>query len=155
MSEIHFLTDKEEKAIGDAISVVKKFGKYIENVNLTNEILRSNLDEAIKAGDVTNVQKVNLRIYEQAEKLGKTLRKNIKAKCDPECPCSKQEQDRCTIARAYWVADILCRVANGDEMGWEEAFFRLLHEMGHEEYFDFMRSMRFSHCCREGAEIYR
>lgn len=153
MSDTHILTDKETKAIADAISVIKKFGKYIERVNTTNWRLQDNLDKAIKAGDVTNEQKVNLRIYERAENLGRKLKANIRSKCNPKCECSKQKQENCEIARAYWIADLLCGVANGDSFGWEEAFHRLLHEVNREGYLNLIRNGRTSHCCEEGAEI--
>ena len=67
--ELHELTDKELKAIGDAVSTMKKFAKYIKDVNLDNYWLKKNLDESIKAGDVTNAQKVALRCHESAEKM--------------------------------------------------------------------------------------
>ena len=66
MSDTHILTDKETKAIADAISVIKKFGKYIERVNTTNWSLQDNLDKAIKAGDVTLNLRERCRIFSSA-----------------------------------------------------------------------------------------
>ena len=79
--EIHSLTDKEIKKIEEAASTVKKFARYIKDVNLDNYWLKKNLDESIKAGDVTNAQKCNLRSYESAEKLADEAGKKIREKC--------------------------------------------------------------------------
>ena len=59
--KLHDLTEKEIQKLDEAVSTVKKFAKYIKGVNLDNYWLNKNLEESIKAGDVTNAQKVHLR----------------------------------------------------------------------------------------------
>ena len=152
MAEIHILTDKEEKAIGNAISVIKKFGNYIRNVNLTNECLRRNLDESIKSGDVTNEQKCNLRIYERSVEMWNTLHQNLKRKCKTGCKCSEFEQENCICFEAFRISDLLYRVVHGEDIAWEEVFWRL-SQTTRKDYLNAIRNGKTSHCCREGENI--
>jgi hypothetical protein len=54
--DLHNLTDREIKKIDEAVSTVKRFAKYIKQVNINNFWLEKNLAESIKSGDVTNAQ---------------------------------------------------------------------------------------------------
>ena len=119
MSETHDLTDKEIKALQDAASTVKKFAKYISQVNTTNWHLRRNLEESIKAGDVTNAQKVNLSCYEGAEKLcGKWMEK-IREKCKAKgCKCENEKHDTCPLYQEFVIIDWMRGVAHGSGFDW-------------------------------------
>lgn len=123
--ESHELTDKEIKALDDAASLVKKFAKYIKSVNLDNKFLRENLDNAIKAGDVTNAQKVHLRCYDDAEKCHEDLLKEIKEKCrakKPDCNCSDDERENCPLYHEYTIAWWMRDVAHGSSFNWKTIF---------------------------------
>ena len=123
MSEIHNLTDKELKKLEEAVSIVKKFAKYIRDVNATNTLLQSNLDGAIKAGDVTNAQKVNLRCYERAEEQYHKLLDRIRAICQKkDCDCEDYKHENCMLYQEFIVATWMHDVANGSDFGWEWIF---------------------------------
>lgn len=126
MSEIHELTDKEIKAIDDAISVIKKFSKYIKSVNTDNACLRRNLDESIKAGDVTNAQKVRLRCNESAEHEFGYLYDSIKERCKAACPnekeCPEDKRKKCQIYNDFTLAMWMQDVANGSKIAWDAIF---------------------------------
>lgn len=123
MSEIHELTDKEVKAIGDAASTVRRFAKYIKQVNATNYHLRKNLDEAIKAGDVTNEQKVDLRCHETAEKECDRLMAMMREKCKAKgCKCTDEDKEKCDMYDEFVVADWMRGVANGSHFDWDIVF---------------------------------
>ena len=152
MSEIHNLTNKEIKAIKDAISVFKKFGNYIMDVKLTNLCLKRNLDEAIKAGDVTNEQKVNLRVYGATKKGLHNLRENIIETCKaakPGCQCTDEDQKTCPMWKAVRIAGLLQGVSDGNEFDSEEAFFRLFYQTDRKGYLDLVRNSKTYHIFRE------
>lgn len=122
--ELHELTDKEIKAIGDAVSTIKNFAKYIKGVNLDNYWLRKNLDEAVKAGDVTNAQKVALRCHESAEKLFEDSLSEIRMECmggkcpkhgdrDSACPDGCELQQKLVVLT--WMRDAF----HGDGQQWK------------------------------------
>ena len=122
MSEIHHLTDKEIKALADASSLIKKLTKYVEQVNTTNMLLERNLDERIKAGDVTNAQKVALRCAEDVERLYAETIKDIKAECEktnPGCKCEDDRHHGCPIFQKYIVASWMYGAARGQDFGWK------------------------------------
>lgn len=126
MPEIHELTEKEIKAIDDAVSVVKKFSKYIKSVNLDNACLRRNLDESIKAGDVTNEQKVNLRCHETAKSEAELLYSQIRAQCNEKCPnakeCPADKKRTCQLYQDFIVAEWMRDVAEGSRFAWDAIF---------------------------------
>lgn len=126
MEEIHELTDKEIKAIADAVSVIKKFACYIKSVNISNSLLKRNLDESIKAGDVTNAQKVKIRCNEAAEHEFGYLYDQLKAKCEAECPgvkeCPADKKGKCTIYNDFTIAQWMQDVANGSRWAWDILF---------------------------------
>ena len=122
MSEIHHLTDKEIKALADASSLIKKLTKYVEHVNTTNIFLERNLDERIKAGDVTNAQKVTLSCAEDVERLYAATLKDIKAECEktnPGCKCEESRHHGCQIYQKLVVARWMYDAARGGNFGWK------------------------------------
>ena len=122
MSEIHHLSDKEIKALSDACSLIKKLKKYVEQVNTTNILLERNLDERIKAGDVTNAQKVDLRCVEDVERLYAATLKDIKIECEktnPGCKCEGDRHLRCPIYQKFIVASWMHDAARGQDFGWK------------------------------------
>lgn len=122
MEDIHDLTEKEIKALADASSLIKKMSKYIERVNIENRCLRRNLEESIKAGDVTNAQKVALRCAEDVERLYEATLKEIKAECQstrPDCKCEDHKHNGCPIYQKFIVASWMHDAARGHEFGWK------------------------------------
>lgn len=122
MEKIHNLTNKEIKALADASSLIKKLTKYVEHVNTTNIFLERNLDERIKAGDVTNAQKVALSCAEDVEKLYEATLREIKEECDktnPGCKCEGDRQHGCLIYQKYIVASWMHDAARGQDFGWK------------------------------------
>ena len=127
MSEVHDLTDKEVKAIEDAASLIKKFSRYISNLNLTNRLLKRNLEESIKAGDVTNAQKVALRNIQDSEKCWEKLKDELYKECkgNPECQNKGWDKgcpDTCIFKQKHIVADWMRKVAHGDDYMWKLFF---------------------------------
>lgn len=122
MSEIHHLSDKEIKALSDACSLIKKLKKYVEQVNTTNIFLERNLDERIKAGDVTNAQKVALSCAEDVERFYAATLKDIKIECEktnPGCKCEGDRHLRCPIYQKFIVASWMHDAARGQDFGWK------------------------------------
>lgn len=122
MEKIHDLTEKEIKALADASSLIKKMSKYIERVNIDNRCLRRNLEESIKAGDVTNAQKVALRRAEEVERLYEATLKDIKAEClntRPDCKCEDYKHNGCPIYQKFIVASWMHDAARGNDFGWK------------------------------------
>ena len=122
MEKIHNLTDKEIKALADASSLIKKLTKYVEQVNTTNTFLEKNLDERIKAGDVTNAQKVALRCAEDVERQYAATLKDIKAEClntRPDCKCDEDNHNGCPIYQKFIVASWMHDAARGQDFGWK------------------------------------
>ena len=121
--EVHELTDKEIKAIGNAVSTVKKFAKYIKDVNLDNYWLRKNLDESIKAGDVTNAQKVDLRAISDAKQCFDNYLKELQEECRKgSCPINldhtKNCPDSCELKQKLIVLDWMRSAFRGNKMEW-------------------------------------
>ena len=122
MEKIHNLTDKEIKALADASSLIRKLTKYVEQVNTTNTFLEKNLDERIKAGDVTNSQKVALSCAEVVERLYAATIKDIKSECEktnPGCECEDYRHNGCPIYQKFIVASWMHDAARGQEFGWK------------------------------------
>lgn len=122
MEDIHDLTEKEIKALADASSLVKKMSKYIERVNIDNRCLRRNLEESIKAGDVTNAQKVALRCAEDVERLYEATLKEIKSEClntRPDCKCEDYKHNGCPIYQKFIVASWMHDALKGDSFNWK------------------------------------
>lgn len=122
MEKIHNLTDKEIKALVDASSLIKKLTKYVEQVNTTNILLERNLDERIKAGDVTNAQKVALSCAEDVEKLYAATLKDIKIECEklnPGCKCEEDKHHGCLLYQKFIVASWMYDAARGQDFGWK------------------------------------
>lgn len=128
--EIHNLTDKEIKAIEDASSLIKKFVKYIEQVNLINKSLKKNLDEAIKAGDVTNEQKVSIRNQEEADAEYRRILDKLIELCKitcPErkggaCPDTPATRDSCKVRTKLTVLQMMRSAACGSHSSWDIIF---------------------------------
>ena len=119
MSDTHDLTEKEIKSLLDASSTVKKFAKYIEQVNTTNRCLRRNLEESIKAGDVTNEQKVHLRCYEGAERICEKWIEKIREKCKAKgCKCENEKHETCPLYQEVVIIDWMRGVAQGSGLDW-------------------------------------
>lgn len=122
MEDIHDLTEKEIKALADASSLIKKMSKYIDRVNTDNRCLRRNLEESIKAGDVTNAQKVTLRCAADVENLYAATLKDIKAECEktkPGCGCEAEKHHSCPIHQKLVVASWMHDAARGQVFGWK------------------------------------
>lgn len=122
MEDIHDLTEKEIKALADASSLIKKMSKYIERVNIDNRCLRKNLEESIKAGDVTNAQKVDLRCMETVDRMYQATLEAIKAECARErtgCKCSEEEHAGCKIYQRLIMASWLHDAARGSNFAWK------------------------------------
>ena len=122
MEKIHNLTEKEIKALEEASSLIKKLTKYVKQVNTTNTFLEKNLDERIKAGDVTNAQKVVLRCAEDVERLYAATLKDIKAECEklnPGCKCEDYKHNECPIYQKFIVASWMHDAARGRDFGWK------------------------------------
>jgi len=123
MSDTHELTDKEIKKLEEAASTVKKFAKYIKQVNTTNHFLRKNLEESIKAGDVTNEQKCMLRCYKDAERYFEQTLSRIREKCkEKNCNCEQEKHDLCPLYQEFIVADWLHSACHGSIFGWDDIF---------------------------------
>lgn len=123
--KLHDLTEKEIQKLDEAVSTVKKFAKYINDVNLDNYFLKKNLDESIKAGDVTNEQKVDLRCYDSALKLAENALNRIKERCmeaHPGCTCSSEDNKHCPIYEEFIVATWIADAAKGNDMCWKWIF---------------------------------
>lgn len=120
--DTHELTEKELKKLDEAASTVKKFAKYIKEVNLDNYWLRKNLDESIKAGDVTNEQKVHLRCYNDAEFEYRRLVASIREKCPKDCDCPNEKHDACPMYQEFVIADWMQGVAHGHRFDWDFIF---------------------------------
>lgn len=125
MNEGHILTDNELKKIKEAASTVRKFAKYIEQVNLSNTWLKKNLEEAIKAGDVTNKQKSDLFAIESAEKEYSKTIALLQEKCRsqyPECNCEQEKHDTCEIYHEFIVAMWMRGAFRGSDFDWKNIF---------------------------------
>ena len=123
--KLHDLTEKEIQKLEEAASTVKKFAKYIKDVNLANYWLEKNLEESIKAGDVTNAQKVHLRCYDSAVKLAENAMKKVNERCmeaHPGCTCSSEEKKLCPIYEEFIVAAWIADAAKGNDMCWKWIF---------------------------------
>ena len=123
--KLHDLTEKEIQKLDEAVSTVKKFAKYIKGVNLDNYWLNKNLEESIKAGDVTNAQKVHLRCYDSAVKLAENALNRVKERCmeaHPGCTCSSEEKKLCPIYEEFIVATWIAGAAKGNDMEWKWIF---------------------------------
>ena len=123
--KLHDLTEKEIQKLEEAASTVKKFAKYIKDVNLDNYWLKKNLDESIKAGDVTNEQKVHLRCYDSAVKIAESALKRVKERCleaRPGCTCSSEEKKLCPIYEELIVATWIADASKGNDMQWKWIF---------------------------------
>ena len=122
MDTIHNLTNKEIKALADASSLIKKLTKYVEQVNTTNILLERNLEERIKAGDVTNAQKVALSCAEDVERLYAATIKDIKSECEktnPGCKCEDYRHNGCPIYQKFIVASWMREAARGQDFSWK------------------------------------
>lgn len=124
MSKIQTLTDKEIQQIEEAASIVKKFANYILNVNNANSMLKHNLDESIKAGDVTNEQKVKINCYDAAERRYDQILEKIKEQCKTkeECKCDEEIRKRCPLYQEFVVASWMQGVAHGNDFDWNLIF---------------------------------
>ena len=119
---VHDLTDKEIQQLKDAASTIKKFAKYIDEVNSENRTLKKDLDESIKSGDVTAVQKTNLLYFESAEKQFDLLCDKIHEKCPKDCGCEMYKWNNCKIYQEFLIADWMRGVAHGNSFDWEMVF---------------------------------
>lgn len=130
MSEVHDLTDNEIKAIEakvaqirDVAGTVKKLMDYIRSVNATNYNLKKNLDESIKAGDVTNEHKAYLECHERAIRNSNYVYDQILATCNKMgCKCEESKRDTCPVYQEFLVAGRLIRAMNGDRFSILEIF---------------------------------
>ena len=123
--KLHDLTEKEIQKLEEAASTVKKFAKYIKDVNIDKYWLEKNLKEAIKAGDVTNEQKAHLRCYDSAVKIAENAFKKVKERCleaHPGCTCSSEEKKLCPIYEEFIVATWIADAAKGNERHWRLIF---------------------------------
>lgn len=122
--ETHDLTEKELKAIDNAVSTIKKFAKYIKELNTDNHWLQKNLDESIKAGDVTNAQKVDLRAAANVQQCFDDSLKALQEECrkgncsigldhNQTCP------DSCELKQKLIVLDWMRAASRGNRMQWE------------------------------------
>lgn len=122
MEKIHNLTDNEIKSLVDASALIKKLTKYIEHVNTNNISLERNLAESIKAGDVTNAQKVTLRCAEEGERLYAKTLKDIKGECEktnPGCKCEEDKHHGCPIYQKFIVASWMHKALRGSDFEWK------------------------------------
>ena len=122
--ETHDLTEKELKAIDNAVSTLKKFAKYIKTLNTDNYWLRKNLDESIKAGDVTNAQKADLAAANDARKRFEESLSSLKEACaNGNCPISldhtKNCPDSCELKQKLIVLDWMRGASRGNSTEWE------------------------------------
>ena len=123
MSEIHHLSANEIKKLKEAAGIVKKMANYVESVNSTNALLERNLETAIRAGDVTNAQKVSLRCYDDAEKQYNKLLDKIRAECKKRgCKCENEKHDKCMLYQEFIVATWMHDVSRGNDFQWEWIF---------------------------------
>ena len=122
MSDIHNLTEKEVKKIDEAASTVKKLAKYIREINGWNALLKRNLDEAIKAGDVTNEQKMRLTQREWADEQYRLLFDKIREKCPKDCECEDEKHDECPVYQELVIANWMLGVAKGNDLDWKFIF---------------------------------
>ena len=98
---------------------------YIDQVNATNLSLQRNLDQSIKAGDITNAQKVHLLDYDRAEKCSHDLLKKIRDTCkrkNPGCKCSDDKHDSCPIYQEFIIAAWMNDLKNGSVLAWKMIF---------------------------------
>lgn len=84
-----------------------------------------NLSESIKAGDVTNEQKMDLYAVEEAEKEYGKLFETIREKCNRKCPgcrCEQEKHDTCEIYQEFIVAEWMRGVSRGNDFDWKTIF---------------------------------
>lgn len=122
--ETHDLTEKELKAIDNAVSTLKKFAKYIKTLNIDNYWLRKNLDEAIKAGDVTNAQKVDLRAAADTAQCFDDSLKALQEECRKgNCPIGLDDNqhcpDSCELKQKLIVLDWMRAASRGHKDQWK------------------------------------
>lgn len=121
--EIHDLTEKEIKAINNAVSTIKNFATYIKRVNGDNYWLKKNLDESIKAGDVTNAQKVALRCFGDSERIYEEILAEILKECHGG-PCPKHHNPEvdcpsvCELKQKSEVLSWMRGAFHGDKQQW-------------------------------------
>ena len=118
------LTEKEIKEIKSAVKTIGKFARYIDSVNALNASLERNLAESIKAGDVTNAQKVAISCQESAEKEYSRVQTQIAKKfpCPTNCNCDNDKHANCPAHNALIVADFMRGVARGSSWDWNSIF---------------------------------
>ena len=118
------LTEEEIKKIKAAAKTIGKFASYIDSVNALNAALEQNLAESIKAGDVTNAQKVAINCQENAEKEYSRIRMQIEKKfhCPISCNCNCDKHDNCPAHNALVVASMMRMVARGSSWDWNTIF---------------------------------
>lgn len=118
------LTEKEIKEIKAAAKTIGKFASYIDSVNALNASLAQNLSESIKAGDVTNAQKVAISCQESAEKEYSRAQRQIVKKfhCPTGCNCNHDKHDNCPAHNALVVAGMMRGVARGSSWDWDIIF---------------------------------
>lgn len=116
------ISAEEIKKIKSAANVVKKYAKYVEDVTSMNELLERNLAEAIKAGDVTNEQKVILRRYADACEQSRLLFEKVTSQCRPGCECVGGDYADCELHNELVVLNAMGGVVNGSSFDWGNVF---------------------------------
>lgn len=122
--DIKQLSQNDVKKIDEAAKVVGKFAKYIESVNGLNALLERNLAESIRAGDVTNEQKMAISCHESAMgEYGRVCTEIAKKfPCPDGCDCAACGHDNCPAHNALIVADFMRGAARGSSLDWNAIF---------------------------------
>lgn len=119
--DIKQLSQKDVEKIAAAAKVVGKFAKYIETVNSLNALLERNLAESIKAGDVTNEQKIAISRHESAEREYERVYAEIAKKfpCPDGCDCAACNHENCPAYNMRVVASIMGGMVRGTSWDWD------------------------------------
>lgn len=119
--ETKTLKEKEIASIKAAAKVVGKLAKYIESVNDLNASLERNLAESIKAGDVTNEQKMAISYHESAKGEYKRVYDAIVKKfpCPDGCDCAACDRENCPAYSMRVVASMMGGAARGSSWDWD------------------------------------
>ena len=119
--ETKTLGKKEIASIKTAASVVGKFAKYIESVNGLNALLERNLAESIRAGDVTNEQKLAISRHESAKGEYERVYAAIAEKfpCPDGCDCAESDHENCPAYNMRVVASMMGGMVRAAPWDWD------------------------------------
>lgn len=119
--DIKQLSQKDVEKIAAAAKVVGKFAKYIESVNSLNVLLERNLAESIKAGDVTDEQRMAISYHKSAKGEYERVYAAIANKfpCPDGCDCAESDHENCPAYNMRVVASMMGGMVRGAPWDWD------------------------------------